>query len=226
MVTKVTRLLDTPHFLTITLNRFQIDQQTKQPFKILSEVQLPCDLSLLGSNQSGAALPAAGQSELGEYRIYAVIIHRGDTLNGGHYYTLVRALDEGGDEVWRVYDDADVTTHSWDDLQQLVSSGSQDTPYVLFYERVGGTVSGNESLAHHVKDMVEEDNMQFASEKLAVKMAAGNQGGNQAASPLAGGRAGVSCGDRWSTIGAGRYVRLLANCQSAQLAGSKAVIIF
>ena len=30
------------------------------------------------------------------------------------------AVDEGGDEVWRAYDDAVVTTRSWDSLQQLV----------------------------------------------------------------------------------------------------------
>jgi len=167
------------------------------------------------SNQSGADSPAASQSELGEYRIYAVIIHKGRRLDEGHYYTWVRALNNRGDEVWRAYDDAEVTTHSWEDLEHLVRSGSEDTLYVLFYERVGGTVSGGRSPAPRLNKMVGKDNMQFASENPAAKMAAGYQGGNQAASALAGGGAGVSCGDSRSTIGAGRYVRLLASCHSA-----------
>jgi len=153
MATKATRLLATPQHLTITLNRFQIDQQTNKPFKILSEVQLPSDLCVPGSNQSEM------------YRIYAVISHKGGSLDGGHYCTWARALDEGGNEVWRAYDDAEVTTHSLDDLQKMLGRGSEDTPYVLFYERVGGGESGDESPAPHVKEMVDKDNAEFAGKK-------------------------------------------------------------
>jgi len=160
--TKATHLLATPQHLTITLNRFQIDQQTNKPFKILSEVQLPSDLCVPGSNQSEM------------YRIYAVISHRGGSLDGGHYCTWARALDEGGNEVWRAYDDAEVTTHSWDDLQKLLGRGSEDTPYVLFYERVGGGESGDESPAPHVKEMVDKDNAEFEGKKQAANMTAGD----------------------------------------------------
>lgn len=110
--------------------------------------------------------------------------------------------------MWRVYDDAQVETSSWDSLQQLVRRRSEDTPYVLFYERMDGEECEEEMVpCVGVRDMVSRDNNKYRAELT-------NKGTNTPGIPRdgprpdddPGGGPGGSCGDNLSPFGAGRFV--------------------
>ena len=67
-----------PECLLITMLRFKYDTSTHRRVKIMSDVFLPEYLDL----------PVAGGRQ--RYRLYGVVIHSGNTSDGGHYYTWIR----------------------------------------------------------------------------------------------------------------------------------------
>lgn len=65
-----------------------------------------------------------------QYSLYAVVVHKGLTLDAGHYFTLAR--DHFGD--WYKFDDSNVSTSLPNEIHSLKSP---NTPYILFYKMCG-----------------------------------------------------------------------------------------
>ena len=88
--------------------------------KLLRAVDCPETLSL----------PVSG-GELVSYQLYCVVVHFGQSSEGGHYYSWVRDSEQ-----WHKVSDEEVEAMpgSWDQEEQ----GRRDTPYMLFYQRESG----------------------------------------------------------------------------------------
>ena len=126
------RLLMPPQHLVVSLGRFEFDQQTGARRKVLAPVGLTELLDVPVADRQPA-----------QYRLYAVIVHSGHSLDAGHYYSFCRASD-GGDGVgsdgaeggwWRL-DDATAAPVS----AAVVLGRPQrttDAAYTLMYRLVG-----------------------------------------------------------------------------------------
>lgn len=83
-----------------------------------------------------------------QYSLYAVVVHKGGTLDAGHYITLAR--DHRGD--WYRFDDSNVSATVPSEIHTLKPPNS---PYILFYKMCG--------ISH---DLIDDDpvgNMQSVS---------------------------------------------------------------
>ena len=99
------RLLTPPPHLVVSLVRFVFDRRTGARRKVLAPVGLTERL----------AVPLAGRSPA-QYRLYAVIVHAGHSLDAGHYFSFCRASGGGGgggsddaDDGWWRLDDTSAT---------------------------------------------------------------------------------------------------------------------
>eukprot|EP00808_Paulinella_micropora_P006120 g54796.t1 len=90
---------------------------------------------------------AKGQhgQEFYEYGLYAVVIHAGSTLDGGHYFTYARSSAASDDALrrentqeapWFRFDDRTVTPCSWTELTAATQASLTDTVYMLLYRRL------------------------------------------------------------------------------------------
>ena len=61
-----------------------------------------------------------------KFRLYAVLVHQGSSIHGGHYYCYVRAASD----VWHMLDDSHVS-------QVSVSRVLREKAYMLFYQKEG-----------------------------------------------------------------------------------------
>lgn len=90
------RITEAPQHLLLTLLRFHYDKKLQRRNKITTHVDYPQRLEL----------PVAGRNVA--YFLYAVVIHSGLTLDGGHYYTLARSsrnFDANDSSRWFVFND-------------------------------------------------------------------------------------------------------------------------
>ena len=94
-----------PPVLILTINRFYFDTKTFQRVKVLSHVNVTEELDLVQENELGL------QEEV-KYDLYSIIVHRGMTLDYGHYYTA--AKENVNDPTWILFDDS--TTMSLEKL--------------------------------------------------------------------------------------------------------------
>jgi len=117
---KTTQIKAAPEHLIVTLLRFKFDSSTCRKVKLLRAVDCPETLSL----------PVSG-GELVSYQLYCVVVHFGQSSEGGHYYSWVRDSEQ-----WHKVSDeeAEAMPGSWDQEEQ----GRRDTPYMLFYQRESG----------------------------------------------------------------------------------------
>ena len=123
------RLLTPPLHLVVSLVRFVYDRLTSTRRKIMAPVGLTQWL----------VVPLAG-CQPAQYRLYAVIVHAGHSLDTGHYFTFCRESDGGDshDEAgswWRL-DDASVTS-----VTATAALGgprrTNETAYMLLYRLEG-----------------------------------------------------------------------------------------
>lgn len=82
----------------------------------------------------------------GAYGLYAIMVHRGGSLQSGHYYAYARRSDsEGGDlrlrddpcSPWLCLNDERVTPMKWADIRRALMAGNDESAYVLCYRRLG-----------------------------------------------------------------------------------------
>jgi len=113
---KTTQIKVAPKHLVITLLRFKFIASTCRKVKLLRSIDCPRIFDL-----------PVGDGQV-RYHLYCVVVHFGQSSDGGHYYTLVRDR-----EVWYKISDEEVETVSgnWDQEER----GRRDTPYMLFYQR-------------------------------------------------------------------------------------------
>lgn len=138
-----------PAHLIVTLKRFAYDYRSGRMDKLLNKVEFgptlsfpPCPEDLVSAVFS---TPEDHQLQLQNlYGLYAVVVHAGTKLDGGHYYTYARdpsssRLDEEDDPEnapWCRYDDNHVTTTTWSTLKDHLWSSIDNSEYLLFYRRL------------------------------------------------------------------------------------------
>jgi len=149
-----------PPVLILTINRFYFDTKTFQRVKVLSHVNVTEELELTQQNELGI------QEEI-KYDLFAIIVHRGMTLDYGHYYTA--AKENVNDPTWILFDDS--TTMSLEKLDpfEYVKNNKQDAPYILFYQARDyfnkSMNSFNEfKLTTGLRRIVEQDNVSYLKE--------------------------------------------------------------
>ena len=86
------------------------------------------------------------------YGLYAILVHRGDTANSGHYYAYARRSNAAGSDLsqpddpvapWLLLNDDRVSRVTWAEMRHTVlGSANGDTAYVLLYRRLTGRPAG------------------------------------------------------------------------------------
>ena len=156
------RVTESPQHLLLTLLRFRFDRLLQRRGKITTQVEYPQQLEL----------PVNGKVEV--YILYAVVIHSGLTLDGGHYYTLARNSHIDAKDVlnstWYMFNDSQVTYTDFQSLIELSKKYPTDTPYLLWYRRAVDAVSISVEekpivLTADIKRSVDLDNFKFSREK-------------------------------------------------------------
>lgn len=101
-----------PRVLVLHLKRFDNFQR-----KIKKFIEYPADLDLTNFSEN--------KSEKYKYRLYGVLVHEGSTISWGHYYCFIK----NSNELWYCMNDSHVS-------QTTLKNVLNQTPYLLFYERV------------------------------------------------------------------------------------------
>lgn len=93
---RVLRVTEAPQHLLLTLLRFHYDKLLQRRNKITTQI----------SYSESLELPVAGGKTV-SYFLYAVVIHSGVTLDGGHYYTCAKSSnsDPNGPNCWFIFND-------------------------------------------------------------------------------------------------------------------------
>lgn len=164
-------MTEAPQHLLLTLLRFHYDRLLQRRGKITTQVSYPQRLDL----------PIDGGKTV-SYVLYAVVIHSGITLDGGHYYTLARSstlnaedIHGNSSEPWFMFNDSQVSRTDFESLISLSRKYPTDTPYLLWYRRLDeqdvsdGTRRSPSAPIHLPEDLkriVDEDNAKFLRERL------------------------------------------------------------
>ncbi|KAF0300891.1 Ubiquitin carboxyl-terminal hydrolase 38 [Amphibalanus amphitrite] len=159
------RLLSPPANLVVSLMRFAVDRRTGARRKVLTPVELTEWLTV-----PLATGPPA------QYRLYAVIVHVGHSLDAGHYFSFCRASGGGGidgmDDTgwWRLDDTSAVPVPAATALGR--PRRSTEAAYTLLYRltdaAVAGAAGGLSALAAlpgPLRAAVERDNAVFRRER-------------------------------------------------------------
>ncbi|XP_067942272.1 ubiquitin carboxyl-terminal hydrolase 38-like [Watersipora subatra] len=155
-----------PTCLVLTLCRFSYNHKLAKNVKLKTPVCYPDVLELKGE----------------AYKLNAVIVHSGTSLNGGHYYTYARSLREN--RQWYLFNDIRVTPCVSPSQLAIESSSvrlSCDTPYILFYtvDSPHDKMAESTDVSSMLRYYVEEDNLQLlrdlkmADQKKKAKKQAG-----------------------------------------------------
>lgn len=154
---RVSRIVEKPRRLILTLKHFRYDPVSQQRTKLLQRVKLDSYL-LLDSIK---------------YELYAAVVHCGSSVDSGHYYTYAR--DEGE---WYKFNDYVVFKTQPEELCQL---HPPETPYILFYSRVDcidPEPLPKTALSARLQDLLIKDSAEFEEEKRRpVKLKPINQNG-------------------------------------------------
>lgn len=165
---RILRVTEAPQHLLLTLLRFHYDKLLQRRGKITTQVNYPQRLEFPVNDRTVS------------YVLYAVVIHSGVTLDGGHYYTLARSSVLGADEAagqpdsraaWYMFNDSQVSRTDFETLINLSRKYPTDTPYLLIYRRAGDGAGADAAatpllLPADLKQMVDDDNAKFVREKL------------------------------------------------------------
>ncbi|KAF0292792.1 Zinc finger SWIM domain-containing protein 8 [Amphibalanus amphitrite] len=159
------RLLSPPANLVVSLMRFAVDRRTGARRKVLTPVELTEWLTV-----PLATGPPA------QYRLYAVIVHAGHSLDAGHYFSFCRASGGGGidgmdDTGWWLLDDTSAVP-----VPAATALGrprrSTEAAYTLLYRltdaAVAGAAGGLSALAAlpgPLRAAVERDNAVYRRER-------------------------------------------------------------
>ncbi|KAF7995929.1 hypothetical protein HCN44_007036 [Aphidius gifuensis] len=121
---------NSPPYLIFNLNHFVYDRQYGK-LKLIDNVILKIDeeinVPVVGIDQTSITYQ--------NYKIYAIIIHKGNTLNSGHYYTYCKNKNTNK---WYCFNDDKVTPKEFKDIEIFHSksvSNDKEKPYLLFYKK-------------------------------------------------------------------------------------------
>ena len=196
---KTTSLRAAPEYLSITLLRFKYDRTAHRRAKVFTTIEYPDSL----------CLPVTGGGHV-TYRLYGVVVHSGYSSDGGHYYTWARPGSQGP-ATWLLLNDSQVTESSWAQFKQQSSKLSRDTPYLLFYQRVGGQEEEETIPSGPAMDRVIRDNMKYIRERQSGGVRfqnsyVGNRKDDKEGGDDGEGGSGSGCNDNFGQFGGGRCV--------------------
>ncbi|KAG5889725.1 hypothetical protein JTB14_010199 [Gonioctena quinquepunctata] len=142
---RVTRIVEAPPRLILTLKHFRYDPTSHQRTKLLQTVALDEHLMLDNCR----------------YELYAAVVHCGSSVDSGHYYTFAKDTPSN----WFKFNDCSVTRATPEDLCRLKPP---ETPYILFYSREDVSESENlppAILPPRLQLLLSKDNSEFEQEK-------------------------------------------------------------
>lgn len=72
---------------------------------------------------------------LEKYGLLAIVVHSGSSLHYGHYFTYMRNETKETSD-WYLANDSHLSQVSIERLMSKASTFKEDTPYIVFYERI------------------------------------------------------------------------------------------
>ncbi|XP_044767160.1 ubiquitin carboxyl-terminal hydrolase 35 [Coccinella septempunctata] len=133
---KVTRVIQAPRRLIMTLKHFKYDSKLHKRTKLLHRVKLEEYIQLNGVG----------------YELYAAVVHHGSNADHGHYYALAKE-----NEQWYKFNDTIVKKLT---LAEIYELKPPETPYILFYRNQQSEEPENlkkSGLPLRLQDVVQRD---------------------------------------------------------------------
>ncbi len=98
----------------------------------------------------------------------SIVVHSGSSLHYGHYYTYLKNFNDQEFQ-WYLANDSSITKVSFLQLIKTQNSFKDDTPYIIFYERIQDKpLTLNNSMLEVRKNLIEiieQDNKIFEVEE-------------------------------------------------------------
>lgn len=155
---RIIKLLRAPAHLILTLKHFHYDTESRLRTKLRHKVTYNEQIQLKVST------PMANETET--YQLYAAVVHSGNSMDYGHYFTYASDSKKN----WYKFNDSYVSKTTLDEFKGLEPP---DTPYILFYEKLRVTKTDGiyeddkpelANLSKHIQDLVEGDTMAYNEE--------------------------------------------------------------
>mmetsp|Transcript_18267 Transcript_18267/g.27171 ORF Transcript_18267/g.27171 Transcript_18267/m.27171 type:complete len:993 (+) Transcript_18267:124-3102(+) len=182
-----TCLTDPPSHLILTLKRFSYDYRSGKMDKLLDKVEFSPTISLPTIPKQFASDAATvfqgdndrqANAESNQYGLYAIVVHAGTKLDGGHYYTFARdssaptlhLKDDPENAPWSRYDDKTITKTTWKELRSRLWASIDNSAYLLFYRRIDDHAEApnqHVSIVPRVQQQIVDANKQFIFSELA-----------------------------------------------------------
>ena len=126
------RLFKEPVNLVLTIKRMSFDN-------VLNKI-----IKNIAATPFSPVIVVRTKSSRLRYALYAVVVHKGENANSGHYFSYARHssctdLDKCNSTIspWIRFNDQDVGVVSWDAMVKEITNSSSTTPYLLFYTKLG-----------------------------------------------------------------------------------------
>lgn len=133
-------LQQAPHNFILVLKHFEFNRESGIRQKLLHKVHYDKQISLAAQTKDIDNIRANDRLM---YELNVVIVHRGNNMDCGHYYTLARCKTTGE---WLELNDEKIN-HFDGDVNALPAN---NTPYILFYKLMLEECKGNnDNIAHH-----------------------------------------------------------------------------
>ncbi|XP_014615021.1 PREDICTED: ubiquitin carboxyl-terminal hydrolase 35 [Polistes canadensis] len=152
---RIIKILQAPAHLILTLKHFHYDFESRLKTKLRHKVLYNDIIQLPVSTQPNSITET--------YQLYAVVVHSGYNMDYGHYFTY--ACDSK--QNWYKFNDSYVSRTSLEDLKNLKAP---DTPYILFYEKLGSSDGIYDdkielsTLSKHIQELVAKDRVAYIEE--------------------------------------------------------------
>lgn len=151
---------DPPDYLILTLNRFVYtlaNGSVANNKKIMEQIDYPNIVEIKTYNESNELI-------IEKYSLLSIVVHSGSSLHYGHYYTYMKNGNNSFE--WYLANDSVLTKASFESLMSAQSTFKDDTPYILFYEKLSGEEVPTQFEARkNLIEAVEQDNQVFEIEE-------------------------------------------------------------
>ena len=145
------RLKQLPRILIVHIKRFSwTGQKLRNPLNFDEEIQIDAEYICL-SPQKYQTHQEVSRELNHVYRLYALIVHEGNSTTQGHYYAYIKNLENSN---WYRYDDS-VVTKVGKDLSN-VKKNTQNV-YIMFYQK------------YYIDEMTEEDSKNDQSQHEVIQ---------------------------------------------------------
>ena len=138
-----------PIILVVSLNRFEIVSKANDKFKSkkkLDKVEIEKEVYIYINNIKY------------NYELFSIILHRGDSLDQGHYYSYCKRKEEE----WILFNDTSVSFYNFETILSNIKCVT-DTPYMLFYSKKTDSLqfdlNTELNIDNSLRNIVKEDNI-------------------------------------------------------------------